>query len=433
VKGSLRLAVAVVVTAAAAALFAIGFRAGIGEVTSLLGGSTGVEMVDGLPWWARLALPAIGGLAVGGILYAERRHKGGGGVGVVMEAVVLGTVRVPTTRSAVRAAASWLAIASANSLGREGPLIQAGAALGEASRKLFGLDDARARLALAAGVAAGFASAYNAPIAAVLFVVEIVTGVLVLEAAVPIVLASVIATVITRLAVGSAPLYGMHAQGTWQLAELAAFAVLGVLAAPVGVGFLRVLSLAEHGWSRLPLPWRPALGGLGCGAVLIALPAATGNGFEPLRAILDGHIAAAALAWLVLGKVIATCASNSSGQPGGVFTPTLLIGGCVGALYALGLHAVFGAGATGPAELYALVGFAAALSATTHAPVMATVLACELSGDWGLVLPLLVATAIAAGLARRLNTDSVYTAELSKRGVYWRLTLDGRRVTEPAA
>ena len=263
-----------------------------------------------------------------------------------------------------------------------------------------------------------------------LFVVEIVTGVLFLEAAVPIILASVIATAITRLAVGAAPLYGAHGQGAWRLPELAAFAGLGLLAAPVGVGFLRILALAERGWRVIAMPWRPMLGGLACGAVLCVLPTATGNGFEPLRGLLDGNIAAAAVAWLVLGKVIATAASNSSGQPGGVFTPTLLIGGCAGALYALGLRAVLGDAATAPPELYALVGFAAALSATTHAPLMATVLACELSGDYGLVLPLLVACALAAGLARRLFVDSVYTAELSRRGVRWRLTLDGRRVIE---
>ena len=426
-----RLALAVIAVAFASAGFAVAFRATLALVTHALGGEDIVGMVGAAPWWARLALPAVGGLAVGAIGLAEARQKRtGGGVGFVIEAVVLGTARIPLVRSVLRAAASWVAIATGNSLGREGPLIQAGAAAGEGARQLFGLDDAEARLALAAGVAAGFASAYNAPIAAVLFVVEIVTGVLVLEAAVPIAIASVIATVITRLAVGAAPLYGAHGQGTWQLGELVAFAGLGLLAAPVGVGFLRVLALAERGWRTVPSPWRTALGGLACGAVLCVLPAASGNGFEPLRGILDGRIAALAVAWLVLGKVIATAASVGSGQPGGVFTPTLLVGGCAGALYALGLRALLGDAAIAPPELYALVGFAAALAATTHAPLMATVLACELSGDYGLVLPLLVATALAAGLARRLYVDSVYTAELTRRGVRWRLTLDGRRVFE---
>src|SRR5262249_3974740 len=126
-------------------------------------------------------------------------------------------------------------------------------------------------------------------------------------------------------------------------------------------------------------------------------------------------------------KPFATASSVGSGNPGGVFTPTLLIGACFGTLYAFALATVFGV--SGPGA-YALVGLAAALAATTHAPMMAALLACELSGDYALVLPLLVACAISAGLARKLYIDSVYTAELTRRGLRWRLTLDGRRVIE---
>jgi CIC family chloride channel protein len=145
--------------------------------------------------------------------------------------------------------------------------------------------------------------------------------------------------------------------------------------------------------------------------------------------LLDGRVALATVCWLLLAKPLATAASVSSGNPGGVFTPTLLVGGCVGALYAAGLHYAFGAEISSTGS-YALVGLAAALSATTHAPLTATILACELSGDYALVLPLLVACALAAGFARHLYIDSVYTAELTRRGLRWRLTLDGRRVVE---
>lgn len=152
-----------------------------------------------------------------------------------------------------------------------------------------------------------------------------------------------------------------------------------------------------------------------------------GNGFEPLDLLLDGKLAVATVAWLLLAKPLATAASVGSGNPGGVFTPTLLIGGLTGTLYAAALAA---AGVHVTPGAYALVGLAAALSATTHAPLMAAVLACELTGDYALVLPLLVACALSAVLARHLYIDSVYTAELSRRGLRWRLTLDGRRVIE---
>jgi CIC family chloride channel protein len=419
----------VVLTAIAAALFAVAFRVSDTAVVELLGGDDIVTMISRAPWWERLLLPAAGGLGAGLIGLELARRRGAGGVGDIMEAIVLGRARVPLVRSVLQAFASWLAITTGNSLGREGPLIQFGAASGEAARRLFRLDDATARLVLAAGVCAGFASAYNAPIAASLFVVEVVTGVLVLEAAVPMLIASVIATVVTRLAMGDAPLYGVHDFGWSSPAELFAFAGLGLVAAPLGVVFLRMLSFVDGYWRRLPLPIRPALGGLVCGAMLIAFPLVTGNGLEPLGMLLDGRLAVAAIAWLIIAKPIATAASVGSGNPGGVFTPTLLLGGCLGALYAAGLHAMF-SDSIGTTGAYALVGLAAALAATTHAPITAAVLACELSGDWRLVLPLLVACALAAGLARRLYIDSVYTAELTRRGLRWRLTLDGRRVIE---
>lgn len=420
---------AVIVVALVAAGFAIAFRGALVAVDQRLGGGGSVAMMEAVPAWERLVLPAVGGLLVGLILLVAARVREGAGVGFVMEAIVLGRVRVPLTRSALLAIASWLAIASGSSLGREGPLIQFGAAAGEAARRVFRLDNITARIVLATGVAAGFASAYNAPVAAVLFVIEVVTGVVVLEAIVPMLVAVVIATLATRYAVGGGPLYGERAFQLGSPVELLAVAGLGLCAAPVGVGFLRLLGLAARLLRKLPLPWRPATGGLACGAILAVLPLVAGNGFEPLDALLDGRLAVGMVALLLVAKPIGTALAVGSSNPGGVFTPTLLIGGCTGALYAWGLHAVFGS-AIGSPSTYALIGLAAAMAATTHAPLTGAVLACELSGDYALMLPLLVATALAAAWARRLYVDSVYTAELSRRGLRWRLTLDGRRVIE---
>jgi chloride channel protein, CIC family len=420
---------AVVVVALVAAGFAIAFRASLIAVGRLLGGDGIVAMVEAVPPWQRIAMPVIAGLLVGLIALLAARVREGAGVGFVIEAIVLGRVRVPLTRTVLQAVASWLAIASGNSLGREAPLIQAGAAAGEGARRVLGLDNVTARIVLACGVAAGFASAYNAPVAAVLFVVEIVTGVVVLEAIVPMVVSVVIATVATRYVIGGTPLYGVRDFGLDPPIELLAVAVLGLLLAPAGVGFLRLLALVERGWRKVPMPWRPALGGLVGGAIICALPLVAGNGFEPIGALLDGRLGVVMVLWLLVAKPLATSVAVGSGNPGGVFTPTLLLGACIGALYASGLSAVFG-DAVGSPPTYALIGLAAALAATTHAPLTATVLACELSGDYALMLPLLVATAVAAAWARRLYVDSVYTAELTRRGLRWRLTLDGRRVIE---
>lgn len=428
-RSSWRLVPAIVVTSLAAAGFAILFRASFGAVVSALGGSNVVAMIDAAPMWERIALPAAGGLGAGLIALLAARVREGAGVGYVMEAIVLGRARIPLTRSILQAVAAWLAIITGNSLGREGPIIQIGAASGEASRRLFKLDDLTAREVLAAGVAAGFAAAYNAPVSAVLFVVEVVTGVLVLEAVVPVLIASVIATVVTRIAIGEQPLYQLRSFATKSWYELFAVAGLGLVAAPVGVMFLRWLGAVDGWWKKLPMPWRPMLGGLVCGALLCGLPMVAGNGFEPLDALLDGRLPAVMVLWILLAKPIATAASVGSGNPGGVFTPTLLLGGCLGTLYGLGMDAAFGSSVSDPGT-YALVGLACTLAATTHAPMTSAILACELTGDYAIVLPLLVACALAAALARTLYIDSVYTAELTRRGLRWRLTLDGRRVVE---
>jgi len=424
-----KLAVAVILVALVAAAFAILFRGSLSVAVRMLGGSNIVAMITSLPLWARVALPAAGGLGAGLIGLWSTRLRRGSGVGFVMEAIVLGRVRIPLARSMLQAVASWLAIATGNSLGREGPLIQFGAAAGEGARRWMKLPDAHAPLVLAAGVAAGFAAAYNAPIAGTLFVLEVVTGVVVLEAAIPAMIAAVIATVVVHQVIGAAPIYTTRTFAFVDPVELVAYAVLGAIAAPIGVGFLRLLSRADGWWKKLPLPSRPAIGGALCGAFLCVLPSVAGNGFEEVTGILDGRLAVTAVVILLIAKPLATAASVGSGNPGGVFTPTLLIGACVGLLYATGLHQVFGDAIAAPGS-YVLVGLAAALAATTHAPLMSAVLACELSGDFQLVLPLLVACAIASGVARHLYIDSVYTAELTRRGLRWRLTLDGRRVVE---
>jgi len=242
----------------------------------------------------------------------------------------------------------------------------------------------------------------------------------------------VIATVATRAVVGEGPIYGTRAFAVHHPAELIGFAVLGAAAAVAAQGFMRLLAQGEH-WFRRPFfrqPWRPALGGLIAGGIVAALPEVAGNGYEPLNGILDGQFAIGFLAWLMVAKAVATTASVSSGSPGGVFTPTLLIGGSVGFLFGTAMGQLFG-DAVGDPGGYALVGMAATTAASTHAPLMAAVMAFELSGDYAVVLPLILATATAALLSKALRRDSIYTAELTARGIGWEVTLDGRRMVDP--
>jgi CIC family chloride channel protein len=423
-----RLALGVVLVALAAALFAIAFRAGIAFVLErALGATDVVSAMRALPIGARLACPALGGLLAGllGLLVAQA--PAGHGVGDVMEAVVLGRVRLSFRVTLIKSAASFLAIVFGGSIGREGPLIQFGGAAGKLVAGRLGLSLDRARLLIAAGTAAGFAAAYNTPFAAVLFVLEVVTGMVVLDAILPALVATVIAAALTRSVVGEGPIYGQRAFHLHSMLELLAFAGLGIVTALGAQGFMRLLSFGEQAFRQpwLGLPWRPALGGALAGAIAAALPEVAGNGYEPLDALLDGQLAVGFVAWLLIGKCFATTASVSSGSPGGVFTPTLLLGGAIGMLYAcaLGRAGVL----LGPPGGYALVGMAAATAATTHAPLMAAVMVFELSGDYAVALPLVLATAIATLVSRALRRDSIYAAELSQRGVGWEVTMEGRR------
>lgn len=429
-----RLGLGVVVVAILAAGFAALFRVALAFVLHHVAGTTDVvSAMREAPRWVRLVCPAIGGLLAGGLGVMVARSPGGSGVGDVMEAVVLGRVRLSLRVTLLKSAASWLAIVFGGSIGREGPLIQFGGASGKLVGDWLDLSTDRTRLLIAAGTAAGFAAAYNTPFAAVLFVIEVVTGMVVLDAILPVLVATVVATAISRAVVGDGPIYGQrafHLQSSW---ELLAFAGLGILAALGAQVFMRLLTFGEHAFrqSGLKLPWRPAVGGVLAGAVVAWLPECAGNGYEPLNSLLDGASTVGFVVLLLLGKCFATTASVSSGSPGGVFTPTLLIGGAIGVLYTHALSGVGVGDALGSTGGYALVGMAAATAATTHAPLMAAVMVFELSGDYAIALPLLLATAISTLISRQLRRQSIYTAELMARGVGWEVTMEGRRVLRP--
>ena len=427
-----RVLVALVVVSVGAASFAMAFRAGLHALyVTLLHAHDVLEVFTRVPWPVRLFLPALGGL-LAGLVGLIRVRAPSQNVGDVMEAVVLGRTRLSLSSTWWKAVGSFLAIASGGSVGREGPLIQFGGSLGASVATRAGIHGDTARALIAAGTAAGFAAAYNTPFAAVLFVVEIVTGMVVIDALGLVLIATAISTALVRATVGGGPIYGQRAFSTTSTPELVAYAVLGLLAALVGQAFMRLLAAGEQGFaaSKLPQPWRAALGGLLVGALAIALPEVTGNGYEPLNLLLDEHYSLGLVAVLLVAKPLATTASVASGSPGGVFTPSLFLGGGLGLLFG---HLVAGyVGAPGSEGGYALVGMAAMIAATTRAPLMAAVLVFELSGDYAIVLPLVLATAFATLLSRRLSVDSIYTAELSRRGVSWEVTLEGRQVSESA-
>jgi CIC family chloride channel protein len=419
---------AVCVVAVGAAFFAIGFRSTLGWIyRTAYGTDTVVEAIAALPWQLRFLVPTLGGLTAGAISLLRSRTQG---VSNVMEAVALGNITLSARTTAWRVLASWTAIASGISIGREGPLIEFGGTFGASVGRLLRVSLTRTRVLVAAGTAAGFATAYNTPFAAVLFVFETILGIAAPVALVPTMSATVVAAFVARAAVGGGPIYGPRAFALGSPAALPSFALIGLCGSVAAVVFKRVLESFEE-WFRtlaIPQPLRAAIGGAVVGAIAIWLPIVAGNGYEPLNEILDQQVPLAIVASLAIAKVIATSTSVASGIPGGIFTPVLLVGGALGTLSG---HVVGLVWSDSPVPLgsYALVGMAATTAASIHAPLTAAVLVFELSGDYAIVLPLLLATVVSVTVSKAFGGESVYESELRRRGIHWELTLEGRKIT----
>jgi CIC family chloride channel protein len=432
-----RYPIAILLVGALAAGFAIVFRLVLHHaVDAILGTPDILKGFARLPLLYRLGLPVIGGTVAAAISLIAARATGGHGVAVILESVALGRGQIRLPAVLLKATASLAALCSGESIGREGPIIQFGGGSGSLLGRAFGLSARDTRMLIAAGTGAGFAAAYNTPFAAVLFVIEIVTGVIGVDILVPVAAATAVATTLTRLAIGGGPIYGLRKFGLVSEEELVAYCALGVLAGVYGPLFLAALSGAERVARRIPLPRlaKGALGGMLVGALAMVFPQVTGNGYEAIQLILDAKLVGLVLAALLVAKAAATIFSVSSGAPGGVFTPSMFLGAALGGLVGTAVPHLFAARASAAeAGGYALAGMATMVAATTHAPLMAATLAFELSGDYSLVIPLLAATAISALLSRRLREDSIYTEELRRRGIPWRGSLTERLAHAVAA
>lgn len=423
----IRFLIALSLVALGAAAFAVIFRHALALWYHVAFRSDDVvSAISRLPWWMRLSLPVLGGATAG--LISRLRASPGQSMSNVMEAVVLGRVQLSMRTTLSRALASWTAIATGMSIGREGPLIEFGGALGAAIGRILGLAVDHARVLVAAGTAAGFAAAYNTPFAAILFVFETIVGIAVPGALLATMAATVLATTLTRAVIGTEPIYGQRSFVLASPMDMCWLALLGALASMAAYGFKGVLASFEEWFDRhpIPQPLRAMLGGTLVGSLAVWLPEVSGNGYEPLNGILDQRIGLATLGVLMLAKVVATSGSVASGVPGGVFTPMLLVGAALGTLWSHFLS-VLTSSAVDPGS-YALVGMAATTAASIHSPLTAAVLVFELSGDYAIVLPLLLATTVSTALSRSLGSKSVYESELNRRGLTMALTFEGRQI-----
>lgn len=370
-----------------------------------------------LAWWEALLMPTLGAAVAALLLFVVFRRRGSYGIADVMEVVSLrkGEVRLDNVLS--RSIATAAVIGSGGSTGREGPIIQIGSAIASWAGRVARLPPRELSVLIACGAAAGMAGAYNAPIGAAMFVMEVILGSFVMEQFAPVMVSSVLSTLTVRALQGGAPVYTVPALSVGSPWEAGPIFVLGILSALVGWLFLHALEWFEDGLHALRLPrgLLAVTGGLLVGAMGIALPEVWGNGFDAVsERILPVAMPVGMLALLMVAKTVATGITSGSGISGGVFTPTLFVGAALGAAFGgLVQHVVPGANPS----LYALLGMGSVLAATTHAPLMAILILFEMTHDPPLIAPLMLGTVTATLFARWIRSDSLYTARLKRRGV----------------
>ncbi len=416
-----------------AGLGAIVFRWLIGAVHDLLF-ETLPAVLPFLGDWVLVVAPALGGLIVGPLIYFFAREAKGHGVPEVMEAVALRGGRIRPIVVVIKSLASSISIGSGGSVGREGPIVQIGSALGSTLGQMLRMSDERIRNLVACGAAGGIAATFNAPIAGVIFALEVIVGEFSVRYFSTVVIASVTSSVVGRIAFGNVPAFAVPAYRLASPWELPLYALMGILAAMVAVTFTRTLYLFEDlfdGWKGIPEYFKTPIGGalLGLGGLLffnlnqnagLQVPgdpvAFFGVGYDAMEWALLGQGTVLLLLALAFIKILATSLTIGSGGSGGVFAPSLFIGAMMGGAFGQAADLLFPALTIAPGA-YALVGMAAVFAGASRAPITSILILFEMTDDYRIILPLMLAAVISTILAEYLSRESIYTLKLLRRGV----------------
>ncbi|MCE9889853.1 voltage-gated ClC-type chloride channel ClcB [Kluyvera intermedia] len=376
-----------------------------------------VNAAEGLVWWRRLMTPALGGLAAGTLLWCWQRYtrQRPHAPTDYMEALESDEGKFDTGSSLVKSTASLLVVASGSAIGREGAMILLAALAASFFAQRFTPKD-EWKLWIACGAAAGMASAYHAPLAGSLFIAEILFGTLMLASLGPVVVSAVVALLTTQMMNGGAELlYRVAPLPTLTASHYVLMLAAGLVCGAGGPVLMWLMDVSHRGflWLKLSPPWQLALGGLLVGLLSLLTPAVWGNGYSVVQGFLLAPPVFTVIAGIFVCKLLAILASSGSGAPGGVFTPTLFIGLAVGILFANAWGFAFPGDQT-TTILLGITGMATLLAATTHAPIMSTLMICEMTGQYTLLPGLLIACVIASVLSRTLRQDSIYRQHVAE-------------------
>jgi CIC family chloride channel protein len=360
--------------------------------------------------WAVL-VPMVGGLVIGLMARYGSEKIRGHGIPEALEAILIGRSRVEPKVAVLKPVSSAVSIGTGGPFGAEGPIVMTGGAVGSLVAQMFNLSSAERKTLLVAGAAAGMAAIFATPMAAVLLAVELLLFEWKPRSFIPVVVASVVASVLRVPLLGAGPVFPVPAHAA-PGAEILGFAVLVGLAAGLASGALTGLVYAcEDLFLKLRVHWMwwPILGGLAVGLGGLLDPRVLGVGYDTIQDLLAGRLAGGSAASLLLVKAVVWSVALGSGTSGGVLAPLLIMGGGLGALEA----SLLPVGDTG---LWAMVSMAAMMGGTMRSPLTAILFTVELTHDWNVLPALLVSSVVAHGLTVLLLKRSILTEKIARRG-----------------
>ncbi len=382
-----------------------------------------VELAAESSYWVRLLVPTVGGLVAGMVLYWGLRLVGKQGSSNILEVVATSDGKLPLRTGIVQAISSLLSIGSGASIGREGAITQLSATFASKWGQWAHWQPYRLRLLTACGAASGISAAYNAPITGAVFAALIVLGNFSMNLFAPLVFSSVVASIVSRSFFGMQAWYVVPPFDFSSLTKLPWFLVLGILTGVMGALFLLALDKTQELFKKVPAPIyvRLMAGGLIVGVITLGYPDVWGNGYGVTNKLLQERFMEAAYPLLLVtalyfAKMVATLAAVGSGAVGGVFTPTLFLGAALGSIMGTGLHRLH-LDSDLPTGAFALVGMGSMLAATTRSPLLAMIMVFELSLDYSVMPPLMLACVISTLVARRIHPESIYTQPLRNKGL----------------
>ncbi|GMQ92761.1 MAG: hypothetical protein BMS9Abin12_0238 [Acidimicrobiia bacterium] len=346
----------------------------------------------------------------------------GGGITETMIGLGLHGGYLPTGKIVPKILASAATLGTGGSGGREGPIAYIGASIGSSLARYTGFDHDRIRSLVAAGAGAGIGASFNAPIAGMMFAMEVILGSFAIRHLNAVVIASVAAAVTMELIVGEESILTSPAHALGSPAELFLYATLAVLAVIIGIVYLRALDITEASSlpSRLPRWSRPVIFGLSVGLLGVVWPESLGTGQNFLSELLRLEGAGSYVWWglglVAIAKIATSALTRAGGGSAGTFMPALVIGGSIGAAFAIVMEQGFGFDGLDTGA-FAVVGMAATFATIARAPLTSVIIVFELTGNYELVLPLMLGAALATYLGDRLHPESVYTIPLVRKGI----------------